>query len=134
MADYVVDDLADIDSITGATGGQTAWVKNALTLFVLSESQGDWVSVGQGGRQAVGTVSSGAGLAHQAHRVLDITFPADAFTQPPVLVASAGSARYTLSIHSVTKTGAKIIVANWSGAAEQTPNSLVHWNATQIYS
>uniref|UniRef100_A0AAU6R736 Minor tail protein n=1 Tax=Micrococcus phage Kurnik TaxID=3092208 RepID=A0AAU6R736_9CAUD len=136
MANFNIEDISELNTVTGAVGGDTVWVFNQLMLLVLSETSGDWITVGQGGREKVGTVSTGAGLANGAHRVITVNFPSGLFTQPPVVTATPGSARYTVSVQEVTKDKVVFVVANFSGAAESSAATAalpLHWHAIQQY-
>jgi hypothetical protein len=60
-----------------------------------------------------------------------ITFPTDRFTQPPVVVVTAGSARLTCAAEDVTAAGCKLSVSNWSPGAAAA-NVPIRWHAVQM--
>lgn len=79
-------------------------------------------------RQARGRFST-AVLAANASRQVPITFPADQFTAPPVVVVSTSQARVPGAVGGITATGAVIFLANFSGGSAAAFE--VNWYAVQ---
>lgn len=60
-----------------------------------------------------------------------ITFPTGRFTQPPIVVVTAGNARLTCSAENVTATSFTLSASNWSPAAAAA-NIPIRWHAVQM--
>lgn len=65
-------------------------------------------------RQARGRFNSAQLAANGSSRTHNITFPADRFTEPPVVVVTTSQARVNPAVGGVTSTGAVIGLANFT--------------------
>lgn len=77
-----------------------------------------------------GTITNGSGVN------LTVTFPASRFSQPPIITATAVSARLTtgIAIPTVTTSGATVRLDNWSGGTAPDGSRGIQWDAIQMTS
>lgn len=64
-------------------------------------------------RQARGQFSTGQ-LGPGFARTVNVAFPADTFTVPPIVLVSSTASRVNASVSSVTTTGCVLSFANWT--------------------
>lgn len=82
--------------------------------------------------QAGGTFVPGSapGISNGTGANFTITFPANRFTVPPLVMANADSSRFIVSFSSITTTSANMRIDNVSSAPGATPT--VNWYAVQM--
>lgn len=83
--------------------------------------------------QAAGVASISATLAQGAFDEVTVTFPAGRFTANPIMSVSANNVRYSISVLSLSTTGATFRYANWS-TGNATSGGSLYWVATQMTS
>lgn len=70
-------------------------------------------------------------LGANSTRTVNITFPADTFTVPPVVMVSSSASRVTVSVGGITTTGAVLGLANWTPGIAGGPFEM-SWLAVEV--
>lgn len=89
-----------------------------------------WVAIGIFA-EAAGTVTLSSSVGSGQFGAVNVTFPSNRFTQPPILSITPSNSRVTAAYSNKTTTGFRVDVGNWSGATANQPITF-DWMAKQM--